>query len=147
MRSFDSVERTRSLKDSNSVPIVSDRICSSDHSSRPSLVTSGYTADTHEHSSNCLKSRDRTEELAGEPMAETGGPDDATDNDQRSRRIQSALMTIKTEYRSVIILKHFLEFNYVEIGEILDIPEQKVKSRLYSGRQLLKDALKESRLS
>jgi DNA-directed RNA polymerase specialized sigma24 family protein len=41
----------------------------------------------------------------------------------------------------VIVLKHFLDCNYVEISQILDIPESKVKSRLYSGRQLLKDAL------
>ncbi len=96
---------------------------------------------------NCLNLRNRTEELAGEPIAETSGPDDATDSDQRSRRIQSALMLIKPEYRAVIILRHFLDFNYVEIGAILDIPEKKVKSRLYSGRQSLKDALQESRLN
>jgi len=96
---------------------------------------------------NCLNLRGRTEELAREPAAETGGPDDAADSEQRSRRIQSALMMIKPEYRSVIVLRHFLEFNYLEIGEILDIPEGKVKSRLYSGRQLLKEALQESRLS
>lgn len=96
---------------------------------------------------NCLNQRIRTEELAREPAAETDGPDDATDSDQQSRRIQSALMTIKPEYRSVIVLRHFHECNYLEIGEILNIPERKVKSRLYSGRQMLKDALKDSRLS
>jgi RNA polymerase sigma-70 factor (ECF subfamily) len=95
---------------------------------------------------NCLNSRNRTEELAAEPATETEGPDEATDTQQQSRRIQSALMKIKPEYRSVIVLRHFHEFNYLEIGEILDIPEKKVKSRLYSGRQMLKDALKESRL-
>jgi len=96
---------------------------------------------------NFLKQRNRTEELAREPEAETGGPDDATDGVQRSQRIQSALMLIKPEYRSVIVLKHFLEFNYLEIGTILDLPEKTVKSRLYSGRQLLKNALQESRLN
>ncbi len=95
---------------------------------------------------NCLNVRNRTEELAEEPATETGGPDEATDTDQQSRRIQSALMKINPEYRSVIVLRHFHEFNYVEISEILDIPEKKVKSRLYSGRQMLKDVLKESRL-
>ncbi len=96
---------------------------------------------------NCLNSRNRTEELAREPISEIDGPDDATDTDQQSRRIQSALMKIKPEYRSVIVLRHFHEFNYLEIGEILDIPEKKVKSRLYTGRQMLKDVLQESRLS
>jgi RNA polymerase sigma-70 factor (ECF subfamily) len=96
---------------------------------------------------NCLKQRNRTEELVEEPATETGGPDEATDTDQQSRRIQSALMRIKPEYRSVIVLRHFHEFNYLEISEILDIPENKVKSRLYSGRQMLKNVLQESRLS
>jgi RNA polymerase sigma-70 factor (ECF subfamily) len=50
-------------------------------------------------------------------------------------------MDIKPEYRTVIVLKHFLDCSYVEISEILDIPEKTVKSRLYTGRQLLKDAL------
>ena len=95
---------------------------------------------------NFLKQRNRTEELAKEPEAPTSGPEDETDSDQRSVRIQAALMTIKPEYRTVIMLKHFLEFNYVEIGSILEIPEKTVKSRLYSGRQLLKNALQESRL-
>jgi RNA polymerase sigma-70 factor (ECF subfamily) len=95
---------------------------------------------------NFLKMRNRTEELTREPETKTSGPDEATDNEQRRQRIQSALMLIKAEYRSVIVLKHFLEFNYVEIGAILDIPEKTVKSRLYSGRQLLKDVLHESRL-
>ena len=85
--------------------------------------------------------------MTREPETETSGPDEATDSEQRSQRIQSALMSIKTEYRSVIILKHFLEFNYAEIGAILGLPEKTVKSRLYSGRQLLKDALQESRLN
>lgn len=96
---------------------------------------------------NCLNQRTRTEELVGEPAAETGGPDDETDSVYQSRRIQSALLKIKPEYRSVIVLRHFHEFNYVEIGEILDIPEKKVKSRLYSGRQMLREALQDSRLS
>jgi RNA polymerase sigma-70 factor (ECF subfamily) len=96
---------------------------------------------------NCLNKRNRTEELAREPIAETEGPDDAADSDQRSKRIQTALMTIKTEYRTVIVLKHFLDCNYVEISQILEIPEKKVKSRLYSGRQMLKVALQDSRLN
>ena len=96
---------------------------------------------------NFLKLRNRTEELTREPETATSGPAETTDDEQRRQRIQAALMLIKPEYRSVIVLKHFLEFNYVEIGAILEIPEKTVKSRLYSGRQLLKNALQESGLS
>lgn len=96
---------------------------------------------------NCLNKRGRTEELAREPIAETGGPEDAMDHELRNRQLQSALMTIKAEYRSVIVLKHFLDCNYLEISQILDISEAKVKSRLYSGRQLLKETLETGRLN
>lgn len=96
---------------------------------------------------NCLNKRGRTEELTREPIAETGRPEDAMDHEMRSRQLQSAMMTIKTEYRSVIVLKHFLDCNYLEISQILDISENLVKSRLYSGRQLLKDALETERLN
>jgi RNA polymerase sigma-70 factor (ECF subfamily) len=58
-----------------------------------------------------------------------------------SAEVQAALMTITTDYRTVVILKHFLGCSYVEISEILDVPEKTVKSRLYTARQQLKDAL------
>lgn len=90
---------------------------------------------------NCLSKLKRTESLEIEPEGEGGGPEDKIDGDQLTDGLQCALMEIKPEYRTVIVLKHFLECSYVEIGEILDIPEKTVKSRLYTGRQLLKDAL------
>lgn len=90
---------------------------------------------------NCLNKRSRTEELTREPETETRGPEAEMEQEIRNRQIQSALMTINPDYRAVIVLKHFMECNYLEISEILDIPEKKVKSRLYSGRQLLKKAL------
>ncbi|MDH3439110.1 MAG: sigma-70 family RNA polymerase sigma factor [Gammaproteobacteria bacterium] len=90
---------------------------------------------------NCLNKRSRTEELTQEPETKTRGPDAEMEQELRNRQIQSALMTIKPDYRTVIVLKHFMDCNYLEISEILDIPEKKVKSRLYSGRQLLKEAL------
>ena len=95
---------------------------------------------------NCINKRSRTEELAREPIAETGGPEDAMNREMRSRHLQSALMTIKPEYRMVIVLRHFVDCNYLEISQILDIPEGRVKSRLYSGRQRLKEALEAERL-
>ncbi len=53
-------------------------------------------------------------------------------------------MTIVTDYRTVIVLKHFLGCSYIEISDVLEIPDKKVKSRLYTARQLLKEALIEA---
>ena len=46
-------------------------------------------------------------------------------------------MQIDPDYRILIVLKHFQNYSYNEIGDILDIPEKTVKSRLYTARQLL----------
>jgi RNA polymerase sigma-70 factor (ECF subfamily) len=90
---------------------------------------------------NCLKKQSRLDALDNDPVSESDGPEEDTGNEQLESGIQAALMTIKPEYRTVIILKHFVDCSYQEISQILAIPEKKVKSRLYTGRQLLKDAL------
>lgn len=93
---------------------------------------------------NCLKKQNRLDPLDREPVSDTIGPEDQTGSEQMSQGMQTALMTIKAEYRTVIVLKHFVDCSYEEIGQILDMPEKKVKSRLYTGRQLLKEALTKS---
>jgi RNA polymerase sigma-70 factor (ECF subfamily) len=90
---------------------------------------------------DCLNKRDRTETIESEPADLGFGPEQETSNTQLKNDLQTALMNIKPEYRTVVVLKHFLDCNYVEISEILDVPEKTVKSRLFAGRQLLKDAL------
>ena len=93
---------------------------------------------------NCLKKQNRLEALDREPVSDGSGPEEQTGSEQMSQGMQKALMTIKAEYRTVIVLKHFVDCSYVEISQILDLPEKKVKSRLYSGRQLLREALTKS---
>lgn len=90
---------------------------------------------------DCLNKRDRTETMEAEPADSGFGPEQETSNTQLKNDLQTALMKIKPEYRTVVVLKHFLDCSYVEIGEILDVPEKTVKSRLFAARQLLKDAL------
>lgn len=93
---------------------------------------------------NCLKKQNRLDALDLEPVSETNGPEEQTGSEQMSEGMQTALMTIKAEYRTVIVLKHFVDCSYEEISQILDVSEKKVKSRLYTGRQLLKEALTKS---
>lgn len=59
--------------------------------------------------------------------------------------IQQALNAMKEEYRVVIVLRHFQDCSYEEMSEILGIPEKRVKSRLFSARQQLRDLLPEHR--
>jgi RNA polymerase sigma-70 factor (ECF subfamily) len=59
----------------------------------------------------------------------------------RDELIVAALRGISIDYRVVVVLKYFLELSYKEIGEIVGIPEKTVKSRLFTGRELLRRAL------
>lgn len=96
---------------------------------------------TLNESINWLGRTNRLEPLAHEAAFEGKGPEQEVESAKVSSNVQAALMTIKSDYRSVVVLKHFLGCSYVEISQILDIPEKKVKSRLYTARQQLKDAL------
>jgi RNA polymerase sigma-70 factor, ECF subfamily len=55
--------------------------------------------------------------------------------------VQAALMVLAFEYRVVIVLRHFNDFSYQEMSEILEIPEKTVKSRLFTARTLLRSIL------
>jgi RNA polymerase sigma-70 factor (ECF subfamily) len=96
---------------------------------------------TLNESINWLGKRNRLEPLTHEAAFEGKGPEQEVESASVSSNVQAALMTIKSEYRSVVVLKHFLGCSYVEISQVLDIPEKKVKSRLYTARQQLKEAL------
>jgi RNA polymerase sigma-70 factor (ECF subfamily) len=96
---------------------------------------------TLNESINWLGRRKRQEPLRDDMADNRKNPEQAVVCEELCASVQAALMTIKTDYRTVIILKHFLGCSYMEISEALEIPEKTVKSRLYSARQLLKNAL------
>jgi RNA polymerase sigma-70 factor (ECF subfamily) len=96
---------------------------------------------------NHVSKRKRQTRLAYEPAdsSEYGGhgrsPDDPVEQSETDAMLQSALVSLKFDYRLVVILRHFLSLSYREIGEIIDVPEKTVKSRLYSARQRLSELL------
>ena len=58
-----------------------------------------------------------------------------------SDQIGDAISMLKLDYRMVIVLKHYNDFSYQEMADMLGIPEKTVKSRLFSARQQLKEIL------
>jgi RNA polymerase sigma-70 factor, ECF subfamily len=62
-------------------------------------------------------------------------------NSQLSARIRSALMSLPTNDRVMLTLRHFSECSYQEIAEILEIDEKTVKSRLFEARNRLRGLL------
>lgn len=56
-------------------------------------------------------------------------------------QVVGAIGRLKLDYRLVIVLKHFHDFSYREMSEVLQIPKKTVKSRLFTARQQLKTIL------
>jgi len=90
---------------------------------------------------NQIKKRRSQEPLDDGQVSPWQGPAEELDTKRLREHIQDALMSLSDDYRTVVVLKHITGCSYQQIGEILQIPEKTVKSRLYSARQLLKKTL------
>ena len=81
-----------------------------------------------------------------EPYADTSAdpapkPPDQVASLQAADQLQAALLELREELRQVLVLRYFTECSYRQIGEILDLPDKTVKSRLFTARQQLKARL------
>ena len=97
---------------------------------------------------NLLRRNGREEALDDEidlPGAESTNPEWLAGEAELTKQIQSALMSMKTNDRIVLTLRHFSECSYQEIAQILDLDEKTVKSRLFEARHRLRDMLKDLR--
>jgi RNA polymerase sigma-70 factor, ECF subfamily len=56
-------------------------------------------------------------------------------------RVGRALLELKPDDRAVVVLKHFVSFSYEEISDVLGVPVKTVKSRLFTARERLRQAL------
>jgi len=90
---------------------------------------------------DALGSKKSFEEVSGVEKDEAPGPERRVESEQMSRVIEDALMRIKPELRSVMVLRHFMHLSYQDMSDILLVPEKTVKSRLYTARQLLRHDL------
>jgi RNA polymerase sigma-70 factor (ECF subfamily) len=79
------------------------------------------------------------------PDRESANPEWQVAEAETSGRIQRALMSMTTNDRTVLVLRHFSECSYQEIGQILDLDEKTVKSRLFEARHRLAILLKDLR--
>ena len=90
---------------------------------------------------NQVKKRRKQDPLADSQASPWRGPAEELDATRLSSRVQGALMLLSEDYRAVVVLKHISGCSYLQISEILQVPEKTVKSRLYSARQLMKKTL------
>ena len=90
---------------------------------------------------NRLKSASKMGELSPGLRAQGKDPEEVYGETETGCKIQEALMDLGASYRTLIVLRHFRDCSYREIGSILGISEKKGKSRLFTARCLLRDAL------
>ena len=75
-----------------------------------------------------------------EPRAD---PEQAAGASEMWHQVERALHDLKPELRAVVVLRHFQGLSYREMADVLWLPENKVKSRLFSARQRLRAMLLE----
>jgi RNA polymerase sigma-70 factor (ECF subfamily) len=95
---------------------------------------------------NFSKREKRTEEISERISTDEGSPDKIYDEMELKKKIHDAIMQLDLLYRLPIVLKHLFDYSYKELSYVLDVPEKTVKSRLFTGRQLLKDILVNNRV-
>jgi len=101
---------------------------------------------TLNESVNLLNRRKKLGPLDERCASDWRGPGQTARDNELHQHIQAAMMRIQPDYRSVIVLRHFMDCSYREMSQILDVPEKTIKSRLYSARQQLREILGEQGL-
>lgn len=90
---------------------------------------------------NLRRAQHPGEPLDDETESPVGNPLEAAAASETRDRVQLALQALPFDSRQVVVLRHFADLSYAEIGEALGIAEKTVKSRLFTARQRLAELL------
>jgi RNA polymerase sigma-70 factor (ECF subfamily) len=75
------------------------------------------------------------------PDADARGPEALLSQTEMSAHVRRSVMSMSVNDRVVLSLRHFSECSYEQMGEILDLDEKTVKSRLFEARRRLRALL------
>jgi RNA polymerase sigma-70 factor, ECF subfamily len=89
------------------------------------------------------ESLDKISEKGYDPVSADLGPLDKLLSDEVDQRFFRALKSLPSTYRSVFVLRHFENMDYVQIANYLKIPPGTVDSRLFRARQMLMKELQD----
>jgi RNA polymerase sigma-70 factor (ECF subfamily) len=90
---------------------------------------------------NFLAKQKPTDELTEELQSQEHTPEEAFHESERKEIIHQALQALSPDFRSVVVLRHYMDLTYSQISATLGITEKKVKSRLFTARQRLRGLL------
>jgi RNA polymerase sigma-70 factor (ECF subfamily) len=97
-----------------------------------------YRIAVNESINFCKRNKKADEYESGVKAAFGPTPEEEYRAGQLGKYVGDAIGRLKVDYRLVIVLKHYHDFSYKEMSDVLQIPEKTVKSRLFSARQQLK---------
>jgi RNA polymerase sigma-70 factor (ECF subfamily) len=86
---------------------------------------------------------ERAEAPAQNPFVDIIGDEEQMYFKLFSDEVKAALENVPVDFRMVVLLADLQDFAYKEIAEIMDCPIGTVMSRLYRGRRMLQQELKE----
>ena len=98
------------------------------------------TITRHEFARWC---RSRSSDASGEHVFEIADTRDHAVELENEEWLRSAVASLPSEFRLVVLMFYFEQLSYAEIAEQLDIPLGTVMSRLSRGRQHLRKSLEE----
>jgi len=89
-----------------------------------------------------LLRRRRSGDMPVDKLVDTAAnPEQALDIAQRDQALKTALASISTEQRQIIVLRDYLDLTYAEIADVLSVAQGTVMSRLHRARLALKEVL------
>ncbi len=84
-------------------------------------------------------------EFYHQPADLTNNPEQIFSQKENLKTIQRAIYSLPLKYREVIVLRHIQDLSYIEISNILKLPQGTVKVHLYRAREQLKKILETNR--
>jgi RNA polymerase sigma-70 factor, ECF subfamily len=90
-----------------------------------------------------LQRGNEDEEYEWELPSQGASPYQDLRNVERGDAIQEAIDALPWDYRKLIVMRHYGELSYDEIAALEEMPLGTVKNKLFRGRQMLKERLRE----
>ena len=82
-----------------------------------------------------MAERDEDSKIRVDIADETGKPDREVERKELGRLIKDAVATLPEKFKTPLVLRDIQGLTYDEIGQILDLPEGTVKSRINRARR------------
>jgi RNA polymerase sigma-70 factor (ECF subfamily) len=84
-------------------------------------------------------------EFYPQPADPTNNPEQIMTQKENAQAIQKAIYSLPLIYREVLVLRHLQDLSYIEISNILKLPQGTVKVRLYRAREQLRKILADNK--